>query len=186
MKVTGLVSVMPYAINMPLIPNSASSMFMTAGLTDEPAARPVLTVDIRYRFDLFASTSAMNMVGTPSSAVHFSLCSASRTSGASNWSHGNTMVLPWVKVPRNPITRPKQWKSGGGQQTMSEGVNCIASPTKRPLLIRFLEDSSAPSFRNQGHADTDLCESMAALGAPVVPVIVNMLLVGLAKLAYRM
>lgn len=33
-----------------------------------------------------------------------------------------------------PKTQPKQWNSGGGQQTMSRDVRCIRSPICLPLL----------------------------------------------------
>lgn len=53
-------------------------------------------------------------------------------------SEGNIIELPCVKDARNPRTKPKQWNRGGGQQIMSDGVRCIASPTKRALFRRLL------------------------------------------------
>ena len=37
-----------------------------------------------------------------------------------------------------PRTRPKQWKRGGGQQRISEGVKSMRSPIARELFIRLL------------------------------------------------
>ena len=45
-NVTGLVSVIPYAISIPLHPSSRSSRFMTEAGTEAPAASPVLTDEI--------------------------------------------------------------------------------------------------------------------------------------------
>jgi hypothetical protein len=36
------------------------------------------------------------------------------------------------------MTRPKQWNSGGGQQTTSFGVRESRSPVNLPLLIKLL------------------------------------------------
>lgn len=137
-KVTGLVSVIPYAITIERRPISCSSLPITAGGTNEPAAMPFLReVKSRCCF-LLASSSERNIVGTPYSAVQRSVSMASRTRSGSNRAAGKTIELPCVKAPRNPITRPKQWKSGGGQQTISLGLKRTRSPTNQPLLIKFL------------------------------------------------
>ena len=44
------------------------------------------------------------------------------------------MAAPWVAVAMYPRTDPKQWKSGGGQHTMSAGVRRILSPIWEPLF----------------------------------------------------
>ena len=51
------------------------------------------------------------------------------------------------------MTMPKQWYSGTGMHTRESGVMPVASPTKKPLLIRLW------------------CDSVAPLGRPVVPLV---------------
>jgi hypothetical protein len=85
-----------------------------------------------------SASSAANMVGTPCKAVHFSPWTASKVIRALKASPGNTIVLPWVTQAISPSTRPKQWKSGGGQQTMSFSVRAIRSPMNMPLFIMLL------------------------------------------------
>lgn len=40
--------------------------------------------------------------------------------------------------------RPKQWKRGGGQQSVSEGVRDMRSPMKRELFTRLLDCCQLP------------------------------------------
>jgi hypothetical protein len=61
------------------------------------------------------------------------------------------MALPCVAVAMYPRMQPKQWKSGGGQQTMSEGTRPMRAPIECPLLRM------------------EWCDRQAALGALVVP-----------------
>lgn len=93
----------------------------------------------------------MNMVGTPYSAVHFSSCTARRDANPSKLSAGKTIAAPCVAVAMYPKMLPKQWNSGGGQQTMSRSVNRIRSPIWAPLLR------------------IERCVRHAALGREVVP-----------------
>ena len=51
-----------------------------------------------------------------------------------NDSLGKRIADPWVAVAMYPKMQPKQWKSGGGQQTMSDGVRPMREPMKYPLL----------------------------------------------------
>lgn len=81
---------------------------------------------------------ASNIVGTPCSAVHFSSEIACNTAFGSNVSPGKMIFEPWVTAASMPRTRPKQWKSGGGQQRMSKGLKSMRSPMKRELLTRLL------------------------------------------------
>ena len=80
----------------------------------------------------------MYIVGTPRRTVAFSERIVETTFRTSKKSDGNTIELPCTKDARKPKTKPKQWNRGGGQQIMSAGVRCIASPTKRALLRRLL------------------------------------------------
>lgn len=79
------------------------------------------------------------------------------------------MALPQQKDARKPITRPKQWKSGGGQHTTSSGPWAIARQINRPLLIRFLRKQASAHWAMWRAAITYVCVNMAALGVPVVP-----------------
>ncbi len=55
------------------------------------------------------SISAMNIVGTPWSAVQRSASTASSAASGSKPSLGNTIAAPWVMQARFPSTMPKQW-----------------------------------------------------------------------------
>ena len=52
---------------------------------------------------------AMNIVGTPYTAVQRSSLIASRVMPGSNPGAGITIVEPWLVQPRLAITIPKQW-----------------------------------------------------------------------------
>ena len=52
---------------------------------------------------------AMNMVGTPYSAVHRSWVTACSVAAGSKPAAGITIVAPWLVQPRLAITIPKQW-----------------------------------------------------------------------------
>lgn len=43
---------------------------------------------------------------------------------------GKRMQEPWVAEAMYPRIEPKQWKRGGGQQIMSDGVRAIREPMK--------------------------------------------------------
>ncbi len=55
------------------------------------------------------SSSAMNIVGTPWTAVHRSFSMAMSVDMGSKCSAGSTMVAPWVMQARLESTMPKQW-----------------------------------------------------------------------------
>lgn len=61
-----------------------------------------------------------------------------------NDSDGKTMVEPCVAVAMYPRMHPKQWNSGGGQQTMSFGVRRMRSPICEPLfrMLRWLRQAA--------------------------------------------
>ena len=52
---------------------------------------------------------AMNIVGTPYTAVQRSSAIARNVTSGSNPGAGITIVAPWVVQPRLAITMPKQW-----------------------------------------------------------------------------
>ena len=52
---------------------------------------------------------AMNIVGTPYTAVQRSSATARSVTSGSKPGAGITIVAPWVVQPRLPITIPKQW-----------------------------------------------------------------------------
>ena len=52
---------------------------------------------------------AMNIVGTPYTAVQRSSAIARSVTSGSKPGAGITIVAPWVVQPRLPITIPKQW-----------------------------------------------------------------------------
>ena len=54
-------------------------------------------------------SSAMNMVGTPCTAVQRSCSMARSVCSGSKYSDGITMVAPWVTQARLPMPQPKQW-----------------------------------------------------------------------------
>jgi hypothetical protein len=109
------------------------------------------------------------------------------------------MVQPCEKAQRKPMTRPKQWKRGGGQHITSSVVSDKISPVNVALLMRFLvvasssatEYNSTASLQHIGPVrqygisklcvirvcdelgSTYICESIEAFGEPVVPVSVS-------------
>ncbi len=118
----------------------------------DPAMIPVRMWDRSYFEGFFASSSssAMNIVGTPWTAVQRSLVIVSRTAAGEKVSTG-TIVEPWVTQAIVPRTHPKQWKNGTGMHILSLGVRSWQSPMLAPLATRFR------------------CRSIAPLGNPVVP-----------------
>ncbi len=111
----------------------------------DPAMIPVRMWDRSY-FDGFlasSSSSAMNIVGTPWTAVQRSFVIASRTAGAAKLSTG-TMVEPRVTQAIVPRTQPKQWKNGTGMHIRSAGVRFMQSAMFAPLATRFRCRSMAP------------------------------------------
>ena len=79
--------------------------------------------------------SAMNIVGTPCSAVQRSSLTAANVAPASNTSPGNTIARAGAHAGRAPpSTMPKQWYSGTGMHSESHSLNFIAIAMKRALL----------------------------------------------------
>ena len=83
--------------------------FITSIGHGAPAITPVRRLERSNRSNSGWASSAMNIVGTPYSAVQRSASIVSRTWVGSNASAGITIVAPWVVQPRLPITIPKQW-----------------------------------------------------------------------------
>ena len=83
--------------------------FITSTGHGEPAMIPVRSDDRSWVSKLESDSSAMNMVGTPYSDVHFSAATAASVAAGSNARAGITMHAPWEVAPRFPITMPKQW-----------------------------------------------------------------------------
>ncbi len=109
MVTPGLVSVWPYTITISLMCIRVLTSFITSIGQGEPAMMPVRR-DVRLYFAKFGwVSSAMNIVGTPWSAVHFSFSTVFKTSSASKAGPGRTMVEPWVTQARLESTMPKQW-----------------------------------------------------------------------------
>src|SRR5215208_3787623 len=104
----------------------------------------------------------MNIVGTPSTAVHLSSCTACKTFSASKLSTG-TIVPSWVTVLSVPSTHPKQWKKGTGIHTLSSGPSSMHSPMWKAFLTMFVWVSCTP------------------LGNPVVPEVYCMLMTSSAS-----
>src|SRR5215210_944049 len=108
-------------------PMTSTTFFITSIGQGEPAMIPVRSEEVSYPSKSGCSSSAMNIVGTPSTAVHPSLSTACKTSSASKVSTG-TIVPSWVTVLSVPSTQPKQWKNGTGMQTLSSGPSSMHSP----------------------------------------------------------
>jgi hypothetical protein len=108
-------------------PMSLTTCFITSSGQGLPAMIPVRRLDVSYFSYSGCSSSAMNIVGTPKSAVHRSSWTACNTFSASNCSTG-TIVPSWVTVFSVPKTHPKQWKNGTGMQTRSSDPSSMHSP----------------------------------------------------------
>ena len=70
---------------------------------------PVRTEERSYAAKSGSAHSAMNIVGTPYSDVHFSSAVALRVAAGSKPGAGMTIAAPWEVHARLPITMPKQW-----------------------------------------------------------------------------
>jgi len=70
---------------------------------------PVRSVSNRYFGKSGWESSAMNIVGTPWTAVHRSSWMARRTSSALKTGAGSTIAAPWVTLAMFESTIPKQW-----------------------------------------------------------------------------
>ena len=88
---------------------SLMQRFITSTGQTEPAMTPVRNDDKSRVPKSGWPNIAMNIVGTPYSAVHRSCSTAASVAPGSNPGAGITMVAPCVVQPRFPITMPKQW-----------------------------------------------------------------------------
>ena len=88
---------------------SLMQCFITSTGQIEPAITPVRRVERSWSEKVGWLCMAMNIVGTPYSAVHLSSATTRRVVSGSKPGAGITMVAPWVVHPRLPITMPKQW-----------------------------------------------------------------------------
>ena len=70
---------------------------------------PVRSEERSYSAKSGSASSAMNMVGTPYSDVHFSSCTACSVAAGSKPGAGITTQAPCEVAARFPITIPKQW-----------------------------------------------------------------------------
>ena len=75
----------------------------------EPAMQPVRRPERSRSRKLGWFCMAMNIVGTPYSAVQRSSSTTRSVVSGSNPGAGMIIAAPWVVQPRLPITMPKQW-----------------------------------------------------------------------------
>jgi acyl-CoA synthetase (AMP-forming)/AMP-acid ligase II len=97
---------------------SRCTRFITSTGQGEPAMIPVRRVEKSNFSNRVCSITAMNIVGTPYSAVHRSFSMAIITFTGSYFSR-MTMVAPEFSEAITPSTQPKQWNSGTGRQMRS-------------------------------------------------------------------
>ena len=80
---------------------------------------PVCTED-RSGFTFLATSSmSMNIVGVPITDVHFSSTMACMLACGSKLGDGSTIVQPWMRALRLPITQPMVWYRGQQQQILA-------------------------------------------------------------------
>ena len=137
---------------------SAITRFMVSMGHGEPAMMPVRRRERSNSAKRGWSSSAMNMVGTPCSAVQRSSLTACSVATGSNDSPGKTMAAPVETQASTASTMPKQWYSGTGMHRLSFSVKFMAWAMKRALFT------------------TLWCVSVAPLGLPVVPLVNWMLM----------
>ena len=88
---------------------SPTQRFITSTGQIDPAMIPVRSEERSRSANVGWFCIAMNMVGTPYTAVQrYSAMHRSVVSGSKPGA-GMTIVAPWVVQPRLPITIPKQW-----------------------------------------------------------------------------
>jgi hypothetical protein len=105
---TGLVSVMPYAIVTSLMCISETTRFIVSIGQGEPAMMPVRRDDKSNSANRAWSSSAMNIVGTPCSAVQRSWATAASVATGSKTSPGKTIAAPTETQASVANTMPKQ------------------------------------------------------------------------------
>jgi hypothetical protein len=87
----------------------AVTCFITSIGQGEPAMIPVRSEERSNDANSGWPSSAMNIVGTPCSAVQRSSATAASVARGSKTGAGITIVAPWVTQARLPRTMPKQW-----------------------------------------------------------------------------
>ncbi len=88
---------------------SLTQRFITSTGQIDPAMIPVRSVERSWSAKVGWFCIAMNIVGTPYTAVQRSSAIVRRVISGSKPGAGITIVAPWVVQPRLPITIPKQW-----------------------------------------------------------------------------
>ena len=88
---------------------SLMQCFITSTGQIDPAMIPVRSREKSASAKVGSFCIAMNMVGTPYSAVHRSWVTAFSVAAGSKPAAGITIVAPWLVQPRLAITMPKQW-----------------------------------------------------------------------------
>ena len=88
---------------------SEMQRFITSTGQSEPAMIPVRSDERSCSAKVGWFCIAMNIVGTPYTAVHRSSAIARSVASGSKPGPGITIVAPWEVQPRLPITIPKQW-----------------------------------------------------------------------------
>ena len=132
--IPGEASVRPYTLVISRIYILSITSRINHSGHNEPAMIPVRKEERSNILNIGWFSSAINIVGTPYNAVHFSLCTEANTTRGSKRS-SNTAQPPLVMMAIIPSTIPKQWKRGTGRQTRSFSVNFILCPMQYPLLV---------------------------------------------------
>ena len=88
---------------------SLMQRFITSTGQIDPAMSPVRRLDRSWSANVGWCCIAMNIVGTPYTAVQRSSAIARSVTSGSNPGPGITIVVPWLVQPRLAITIPKQW-----------------------------------------------------------------------------
>ena len=88
---------------------SLTQRFITSTGQIEPAMIPVRSDARSWSANVGWFCIAMNIVGTPYTAVQPSWRWRRRVISGSKPGAGITMVAPWLVQPRLAITMPKQW-----------------------------------------------------------------------------
>ena len=107
----------------------SDTCFISSTGQSEPAMIPVRRQVRSNISNIGWFNSAINIVGTPYTAVHLSLWMEASTTNGSNFST-ITSVQPWVRQFIVASTTPKQWNSGTHTQSLSSLVKPMFSPVK--------------------------------------------------------
>ena len=105
-------------ISFMFILSTTSSMVLIG--QGDPAMMPVLREEKSNLSNSLLFRMLMNIVGTPYTAVHFSVSMVVMTLMGSNTSTKH-IVTPWLMHAITPRTHPKQWNSGTLRQRRSVG-----------------------------------------------------------------